>query len=47
MNMNYIELNKLNKDNIKYVQKVVGNILYYARAVNMTVLVALGTIAAQ
>jgi hypothetical protein len=38
-------LPKLDKAGIKKVQKIVGSILHYARAVNMTVLVALSTIA--
>jgi hypothetical protein len=36
---------KLDKKGIKWVQQIVGSILYYARAVNMTVLMALSTIA--
>jgi hypothetical protein len=40
-------LPKLDKAGIKKVQKIVGSILYYARAVNMTVLMALSTIAAE
>jgi hypothetical protein len=32
---------------IKVVQKIVGSILYYARAVDMTVLMALSTIASE
>jgi hypothetical protein len=38
---------KLNEKEIKQVQKIVGSILYYARAVDMTVLMALGTIASE
>jgi hypothetical protein len=38
---------KLDKVGIKKVQKIVGSILYYARTVNMTVLMALSTIAAD
>ncbi len=38
---------KLDKAGIKKVQKIVGSILYYALAVNMTVLMALSTIAAN
>ena len=38
---------KLNKDEIKKIQKIVGSILYYARAVDMTVLMALSTIASE
>jgi hypothetical protein len=38
---------KLDKAGIKKVQKNVGSILYYARAINMTVLVALSTITAE
>jgi hypothetical protein len=37
----------LNKDGIKRMQQIVGSILYYARAVDMTVLMALSTIAAK
>ncbi len=40
-------LPKLDKVGIKKVKKMVGSILYYARAINMTVLVALSTIAAE
>ncbi len=36
---------KLDKKGIKRVQKIVGSILYYVRAVDMTVLMALSTIA--
>ncbi len=36
---------KLNDAGIKRVKKIVGSILYYARAVNMTVLMALSSIA--
>jgi hypothetical protein len=36
---------KLVKKGIKRVQKIVGSILYYTRAVHMTVLMALSTIA--
>ena len=32
---------------VKWIQKIVGTLLYYARAVDATILVALGTIAAQ
>jgi hypothetical protein len=38
---------KLNDTKIKQVQKIVGSILYYARAVDMTVLMALSTIASE
>jgi hypothetical protein len=38
---------KLNDTEIKQVQKIVGSILYYARAVDMTVLMALSTIASE
>jgi hypothetical protein len=38
---------KLTNNEIKQVQKIVGSILYYARAVNMTVLMALSTIAGK
>ena len=38
---------KLNEKEIKQVQKIVGSILYYARAVDMTVLMALSTIASE
>jgi hypothetical protein len=37
----------LDKKGIKRVQKIVGSILYYARAVEMTVLMALSTIAIE
>jgi hypothetical protein len=40
-------MQKLNKDEIKKIQKIVGNILYYARAVDMTVLMVLSTIASE
>jgi hypothetical protein len=40
-------LRKLNEKEIKQVQKIVGSILYYARAVDMTVLMALSTIASE
>jgi hypothetical protein len=36
---------KLDEKGIKWVQKIVGSILYHARAVNMTVLMALSIIA--
>ena len=36
---------KLTENEIRKVQKIVGSILYYARAVNMTVLMALSSIA--
>jgi hypothetical protein len=38
---------KLTNSKIKQVQKIVGSILYYAQAVNMTVLMALSTIASE
>jgi hypothetical protein len=38
---------KLNDTEIKQVQKIVRSILYYARAVDMTVLMALSTIASD
>jgi hypothetical protein len=38
---------KLDANGIKRVQKIVGSILYYSRAVNMTVLIALSTIAVE
>ncbi len=38
---------KLNEAKIKQVQKFVRSILYYARAVDMTVLMALSTIASE
>ena len=38
---------KLNDKEIKQVQKIVGSILYYARAVDMTVLMRLSTIASE
>jgi hypothetical protein len=37
----------LSKDNIKQVQRVIRSILYYARAVNIMVLMALSTIASE
>jgi hypothetical protein len=40
-------LTLLNKAGIKQVQKNMGSILYYAQAVNITVLMALSTIAAE
>jgi hypothetical protein len=36
---------RLNKNGIRKVQRIVGSILYYARAVDMTILMALSTIA--
>jgi hypothetical protein len=38
---------KLNDGEIKQVQKIVGSILYYAQAVDMTVLMALSTIGSE
>jgi hypothetical protein len=38
---------KLDKNGIKRVQTIVGSILYYARAVDMTVLIALSSIAVE
>jgi hypothetical protein len=38
-------LPKLNPDKIKDIQSVIGSILYYARAVDITVLMALSSIA--
>jgi hypothetical protein len=38
---------KLTDNEIKQVQKIVGSILYYARAVDMMVLMALSTIASE
>ncbi len=38
---------KLTDSEIKQVQKIVGSILYYARAVNITLLMALSTIASK
>jgi hypothetical protein len=38
---------KLDTNGIKCVQKIVGSILYYARAVDMMVLIALSTIAVK
>jgi len=40
-------LRNLNEKGIKQVQKIVGSILYYARAVDMPVLMALSTIASE
>jgi hypothetical protein len=37
----------LSKDNIKQAQCIIGSILYYARAVNLTVLVTLSRIASK
>ncbi len=37
----------LSKEEIKHVQRVIGSILYYARAINLTVLMALSTIASK
>jgi hypothetical protein len=37
----------LNKEGIRHVQPIVGSILYYACAVNMTILMALSTIASE
>ncbi len=42
-----IETCKLTNAEIKRVQKIVGSILYYARAVDMTVLMALSTITSK
>jgi hypothetical protein len=38
---------KLNDKEIKQIQKIVGNMLYYAWAVNMTVSMALSAIASE
>jgi hypothetical protein len=38
---------KLNNKEVKQIQKIVGSILYYARAVDMMVLMALSTIASE
>jgi hypothetical protein len=38
---------KLDAKGIKRVQKIVGSILYYARAVDMTMLMALSSIAVE
>ncbi len=38
---------KLSDDKIKEIQRVVGSILYYAQAVNITVLMALSSIASE
>jgi hypothetical protein len=38
---------KLDKDEIKKIQQIVGSILYYVSAVDMTVLMALSTIASE
>ena len=37
----------ISKDDIKHVQRVIGSILYYAQAVDLTVLMALSTIASE
>jgi hypothetical protein len=41
------ETRKLTDAEIKQVQKIVGSILYYARAVDLTVLMAFSTIASE
>jgi hypothetical protein len=41
------KLPKLNGKGIKSIQQIIGSILYYARAVNMTVLRALSLIAVE
>ena len=38
---------KATKDEVNYIQQVVGTILYYVRVVNITVLMALSTIASE
>ena len=38
---------RLDKDGQKYIQQVVGSLLYYARAVDITILLALNEIASQ
>jgi hypothetical protein len=38
---------KLNKANKKHIKQIVGSFLYYARAVNPTILMALSAIASQ
>jgi hypothetical protein len=38
---------KLSKDDTKYIQQVAGLLLYYARAVNSTILQALSSIATK
>ena len=38
---------KLSPDEIKEIQRVIGSILYYARAVDITVLMALSSIAIE
>jgi hypothetical protein len=38
---------RLDARGIKKVQKIVGSILYYARAANMTILMALSSIAVE
>jgi hypothetical protein len=40
-------ISPLSKDDIKQVQRIIGSILYYARAINLTVLMALSTIASK
>ncbi len=40
-------ISPLSKDDIKQIQCVIGSILYYARAVDLTVLMALSTICKQ
>ena len=39
--------NNASDDEIKHIQRVVGSILYYARAVDLTVLMDLSTIASE
>ena len=38
---------QLLKDNIKHMQRIIGSIFYYARTVDLTVLMALSTIACE
>jgi hypothetical protein len=38
---------QLDKDGQKYIQQVVGSLLYYARAIDITILLALNEIASQ
>ena len=38
---------KINKKRVKIIQQVIGGVLYYARAVDLTVLAALSSIASE
>jgi hypothetical protein len=41
------DLPKLDKDQITHLQQIIGVFLYYARAINSTILVTLSDLAAQ